>query len=249
MDPHLEPTAEAAARATARARRPQPPGAAHRARRAAHAAPPPTSAASTSPRPHVDPAEWRLRVGRRRAHARDRDAGRSREMPQRSLVVVLECAGHRRAELVPATPGLQWGPGPCPRRAGRASRCAISCERAGRRPARRRGRADRRRPGPVRAPARRRTAYARSLPLRKALDPDTLLAFEMNGEPDPARARRPGAGDRARLVCDRLGQVARAGPRVGRRVRRAVPGPRLPVRDRRRPRAGDADGARCPCTR
>ena len=32
-------------------------------------------------------------------------------LPRRELDVVLECAGHRRDEFDPATPGLQWGVG------------------------------------------------------------------------------------------------------------------------------------------
>ena len=50
--------------------------------------------------------------------------------------------------------------------------------------------------------------FARSLPLAKALDPDTLLALHMNGEPLRAAARLPGAPVRARLVRRRLGEVA-----------------------------------------
>ncbi|MDX6519559.1 MAG: hypothetical protein QOF08_164, partial [Gaiellales bacterium] len=34
-----------------------------------------------------------------------------RRLPPRELDVVLECAGHRRDEFEPATPGLQWGVG------------------------------------------------------------------------------------------------------------------------------------------
>jgi len=63
------------------------------------------------PVPAVDPAGWRLRIGgsvATPAIVTLADLGR---MPRRSLVVVLECAGHRRAELRPATPGLQWQEG------------------------------------------------------------------------------------------------------------------------------------------
>ena len=105
-------------------------------------------------------------------------------MPRRSLVVVLECAGHRRAELRPATPGLQWQEGAVSEarwtgtplagllRAAGIDREAAEVVLTG---------ADRgafeRQPG--------RHPYARALPLAKALHKDTMLAYEMNGEPIP----------------------------------------------------------------
>ena len=59
----------------------------------------------------IDRAEWRLRVGGSVATPAIVTLADLKRMPRRSLVVVLECAGHRRAELEPATPGLQWGAG------------------------------------------------------------------------------------------------------------------------------------------
>ncbi len=149
------------------------------------------------PVPHIDPAEWRLRLaGAVRTPAIVTLADLV-TMPQRSAVVVLECAGHRRAELMPATPGLQWGPGAVSeatwtgvplrdllQRAGVEAQAAEVVLLG----------ADR---GPFEGSATRHR-YGRALPLRKALDPDTLLAFEMNGRPirpehgGPVRAIVPG---------------------------------------------------------
>lgn len=44
--------------------------------------------------------------------------------------------------------------------------------------------------------------FARALPLAKALHPDTLLAWEMNGKPLPSGPRRSPPGNRAGLVRD-----------------------------------------------
>jgi DMSO/TMAO reductase YedYZ molybdopterin-dependent catalytic subunit len=136
------------------------------------------------PVPHIDPAEWRLRLAgvvRTPAIVTLADLV---TMPQRSAAVVLECAGHRRAELVPATPGLQWGPGAVSEATWTGVPLRDLLQRAGVD-----GRAaevvllgvDR---GPFEGSATRHR-FGRALPMRKALDPDTLLAFEMNGRPIP----------------------------------------------------------------
>ena len=60
--------------------------------------------------------------------------------------------------------------------------------------------------------------FARSLPLAKALDPDTLLAFPHERRAARASPRLPAAAVRARLVRRRVGEVAAAhrGDRTGR---------------------------------
>lgn len=136
------------------------------------------------PVPDVDPAGWRLRIGGSVATPAIVTLADLVQMRRRSLVVVLECAGHRRAELHPATPGLQWQAGAVSEArwtgtplAGLLGAAGINREAAevvltG---------ADRgafeRQPG--------RHPYARALPLAKALHKDTILAYEMNGEPIP----------------------------------------------------------------
>ncbi len=107
-----------------------------------------------------------------------------RRLPRRELDVVLECAGHRRDEFDPPTPGLQWGIGAVAeaRWAGAALADVLALVEFG---------------GDVTelalhgedsglcelAPGVQ--PYARSIPLAKALDRDTLLAWEMDGAPLP----------------------------------------------------------------
>src|SRR5437764_9409285 len=80
-------------------------------------------------------------------------------------------------------------------------------------------------------------AFARSLPLAKAIHEDTLVAYEMNGEaipPEhggPVRAVVPGW-----YATDSVKWLERI-PCLGGRVRSAVPGTRLPAR---RSRGGGA---------
>jgi DMSO/TMAO reductase YedYZ molybdopterin-dependent catalytic subunit len=107
-----------------------------------------------------------------------------RALPARTLSVVLECAGHRRAEFAPAAPGLQWGPGAVgeARWTGSALRDVLSLAGVS-------GSAsevvlegaDR---GPF-PPLEGAYPFARSLPLAKALDPDTLVAYAMDDQPIP----------------------------------------------------------------
>ncbi|HEX4518697.1 MAG TPA: sulfite oxidase [Gaiellaceae bacterium] len=103
---------------------------------------------------------------------------------RRTLPVVLECAGHRRAELRPPTAGVPWGVGAVAearwtgvplgallREAGiQPGACAVSFQ------GRDRG---------SHFSSELRVPFARAIPLAKALDEDTLIAWEMNGEPIP----------------------------------------------------------------
>ena len=109
----------------------------------------------------------------------------------RELVATLQCAGNRRAGLIAVRdiPGeIPWGP-------GATGTAALARRRAGGR-ARAAG-LGRPRAAPHRADSRA-TSYEVSIPLRKALAGEVLLAWEMNGEPltpahgAPLRALVPG---------------------------------------------------------
>jgi len=146
------------------------------------------------PAPLVDPAGWRLRIGGSVATPALVTMADLRAMPRRSLVVVLECAGHRRAELRPAAPGLQWRAGAVSEARWTGTSPAGVLELAG--------------VDPEAAeivltgadsgtfePLPGQHPYARSLPLAKALHADTILAYEMNGRPIP-----PGYGGPVRAI-------------------------------------------------
>jgi DMSO/TMAO reductase YedYZ molybdopterin-dependent catalytic subunit len=112
------------------------------------------------------------------------------ERPWRSLAVTLECAGNGRSGMMPLPKGEVWGRGGVstalwsgvPLRdvlheAGlRDDVCEILVEGAD-------AGAPEEAPGQVR--------FARSLPIDKALDPETLLALEMNQEPLPREHGAP----------------------------------------------------------
>jgi DMSO/TMAO reductase YedYZ molybdopterin-dependent catalytic subunit len=131
-----------------------------------------------------------------------------RALPRRELDVVLECAGHRRDEFDPPAPGLQWGVGAVAeaRWAGTPLGEVLRAVGIG--------------PGVIEVALHGADSgdselapgvhsYGRSIPLAKALDADTLLAWEMDGAPlppghgAPLRAVVPGwyATDSVKWLC------------------------------------------------
>jgi sulfane dehydrogenase subunit SoxC len=141
------------------------------------------------PAPAAGLAPWSLKLtasspGSDQLTSAELDLERLRSLPQRTLTVVLECAGHRRAEFEPMPPGLPWAVGAVAEAIWTGPSLATALELIG-----------------VPAAAREVVLegadsghidevpgihhFARSLPLAKALDPDILLALEMNGGPIP----------------------------------------------------------------
>lgn len=146
--------------------------------------------------PALDAATWELELGREAGAVLRLDLDDLYAFPSRSLRVVLECAGHRRSEYEPAARGVQWGVGAMSEAEWTGVPLAALLElvdRAGATHVVLEG-AD---AGPV-GPGGHTAAFARAIPIEKALDPDTLVAVEMNGSPiplghgAPARAIVPG---------------------------------------------------------
>lgn len=135
------------------------------------------------PAPDLKIAEYELRVGGAVRQPLTLSYRGLREMPSKTVVATLECAGNSRVFLVPSVPGAQWELGAVGNaewtgvplaalleRAGIAADvCEIVLEGADRGipaeaplP-----------PGPI--------SYARSLPLNKAQQQEVLIAYQMNG--------------------------------------------------------------------
>jgi DMSO/TMAO reductase YedYZ molybdopterin-dependent catalytic subunit len=152
------------------------------------------------PTPGLDRASYRLHidgaVGRPLALSYDE----LRSMPAETRVATLECAGNSRVFLVPQVPGAQWELGAVSNaewtgvplralleRAGLADdTCEIVLEGADRGTVP----GENAPPGPI--------SYVWSVPLAKAIQPEVLIAYQMNGRdlsPDhgfPIRAIVPG---------------------------------------------------------
>ena len=134
--------------------------------------------------PELDPATWCLHIGGAVQHSQDLHLADLRAFPSRTVTTTMVCAGNNRLGFAPLAAGEPWGAGAVSTAAwqGVALRDVLS-----------------------RAQLRHSTvellftgadqgvpqgehetvAYARSLPLDKALDPDTLLAYAMNDAPLP----------------------------------------------------------------
>jgi len=135
--------------------------------------------------PQLSEAGWKLQVGGRVGSPREVGYADILRQPTRTLTVTLECAGNGVGGGGVST--ATWTGIPL----------ATLLKQAGLSPAVRRIRligADR----GIEIPSQPSLAFARSIPLEKALHPDTLLAFQMNGSalpPEhgyPLRALVPG---------------------------------------------------------
>ena len=138
-------------------------------------------------------ADWQLSLGGEVERPLTLSLSDLSQLEQHSVVNTLECAGNGRGLLRPQVPGIQWGKGAVGTAKFTGPRLRDVLERAGVKPTGRhvmfRG---------LDEVPRKVPPFIRSIPLEKALHPDTLTATHMNGVPltrhhgFPARALVPG---------------------------------------------------------
>lgn len=132
-------------------------------------------------RPQINLKEWTLKVDGEVAHPLTLTLGELQRLPRATVTVTLECAGNGRAFFDPPVAGIQWEKGAVGTARWTGVRLAEVLQRAG---VKSTGKyvvldgADR--------PVGQVPDFIRNIPIEKALHPDTLLAYEMNGEPLPA---------------------------------------------------------------
>ena len=131
----------------------------------------------------VPRAEWRLRIdgpGVQKPREFDYEELR-RKFRAHEVAAVNQCSGNRRGLFSPHVPGVQWGFGAMGNAVWSGVRLKDVLEAAGLAPDALEVVAN-----GADAPGLPGTPdFVKSLPMWKALDPDTLIAFEMNGEPLP----------------------------------------------------------------
>ncbi len=101
-------------------------------------------------------------------------------LPRATVTVSLECAGNGRAFFEPTMPGIQWERGAVGNARWTGARLADILTKAGVRDSARNVAmygADR--------PLGTMPPFIRQVPIAKAMHPDTIIAYEMNGEPLP----------------------------------------------------------------
>jgi len=127
----------------------------------------------------VDPTSWTLKV----------EAGAApvalslddiRRLPSKTLTATLECAGNGRAFFDPPVAGVQWGKGAVGTARWTGARMGDVLKRAGLRSSGRFVVMD-----GSDLPLGTMPDFVRQLPIEKAMHPDTLIAYEMNGAPVP----------------------------------------------------------------
>ena len=132
--------------------------------------------------PQTDPARWQLSIEGCLENPRTISLTELEGMSQRSVFATIECAGNGRSFIQPRAAGVQWGAGAIAHAEWTGVPLADVLESVGIRPEAKEiifHGADSGPESGVSTPV----GFARSLPLEKALHPDTLLALRMNGEP------------------------------------------------------------------
>jgi DMSO/TMAO reductase YedYZ molybdopterin-dependent catalytic subunit len=129
----------------------------------------------------VEPASWCLTVNGLVGQKLKLSLAEIKQFPAVTVTSVLQCSGNGRASHRPKAPGVQWQRGAVGNVQWTGVRLREVLERAGVREQSRHVEfqgADR--PALPAVPL-----FVRSIPLKKALHPDTMLAYEMNGRPLP----------------------------------------------------------------
>jgi DMSO/TMAO reductase YedYZ molybdopterin-dependent catalytic subunit len=130
--------------------------------------------------PAGDPSAWRLEIAGDVGSSLMVSLDELRKMPQATVTMTLECAGNGRAFFDPPVAGIQWQRGAVGTARWTGVRLADLLKRAGVNPAARfviMSAAD--------SPLGTMPDFVRQIPMAKAMDPDTVVAYEMNGQPIP----------------------------------------------------------------
>lgn len=129
----------------------------------------------------ISEANWQLRVDGLVEQPRTFKLHELRQMEVVTITAVLQCSGNGRAFHRPKTPGVQWARGAVGNARWTGVRLRDVLAQAGVRPEARHVQFQ----GADRPVVSSVPLFTRSIPLEKALHPDTILAYDMNGRPLP----------------------------------------------------------------
>jgi len=133
--------------------------------------------------PEVSAASWALAVG---GDSAERElkltlAQMKKEFKPAQITAVCQCSGNRRGLFEPHVPGVEWGVGAMGNAVWKGVRLKDVLAKAGVKS----GALEVVFDGADHAPLEKTPDFVKSLPLEVAMDENTLIAFEMNGQPLP----------------------------------------------------------------
>ena len=133
--------------------------------------------------PEVAAASWTLSVGGDSANQESRYtlAQLRKEFKAAEVVAVCQCSGNRRGLFEPHVAGVEWGVGAMGNARWRGVRLKDLLAKAGVKP----GAVEVVFDGADHGAVEKTPDFIKSLPVDVAMDDNTLVAFEMNGEPLP----------------------------------------------------------------
>jgi DMSO/TMAO reductase YedYZ molybdopterin-dependent catalytic subunit len=132
--------------------------------------------------PEIDERSWTLRVGGEAVGSPlELTLDDLRRFEPVELTAVCMCAGNRRGLFQPHVPGVEWGSGAIGNAVWKGVRLGDVLDRAGIKKEAVEVAFD----GADAPVAEKTPDFAKSLPVWKALDENTLIAYEMNGQPLP----------------------------------------------------------------
>ena len=132
------------------------------------------------PVPTVDAATWQLKVGGEVDSPLALSMDEIKKLPAHTVTMTLECAGNGRAFFNPAPAGIQWEKGAVGTARFTGARLSDILKKAGAKTTAlnvEMHAADR--------PLGTQPAFVRQVPMTKAMHPDTIIAWDMNGQPIP----------------------------------------------------------------
>lgn len=135
---------------------------------------------SHMPVPQVDASTWTLKIGGEVNSAISLSVDEIKKLPATTITATLECAGNGRSFFEPALAGIQWEKGAVGTARFTGTRMSEVLKKAGVKTS---GinvemHAGDRPPGTM-------PAFVRQVPMAKAMHADTLIAWDMNGQPMP----------------------------------------------------------------
>jgi DMSO/TMAO reductase YedYZ molybdopterin-dependent catalytic subunit len=132
--------------------------------------------------PEVDAAKWRLVIGGEGANGQiELTLDDLRQMPPAEMVAVNQCSGNRRGLFAPHVAGVEWGFGAMGCARWKGARLKDVLDKVGVKKEAVEVAFD-----GADAPIRDKTPdFVKSLPVAKAMEDTTCIAYEMNGQPLP----------------------------------------------------------------